>query len=203
MPKNLKQTYDYIAEGFYVTVKDHNWSDKYLKRFVESLSKNAKILDLGGGPGVDTKKLLKYSTNITAVDLSPEMIKFVKKIAPKAKAMTMDFYKLKFKPNTFDGIFAKACLLHVPKKRLLRVLKSLNNILRTNGKILVLIKAGRGERVVTDNHHLLKTDRFFSFHSQKEFAQYLEKANFTILDTEKVKNPKGHRNWLYYLAQKK
>ena len=68
MPKNLKQTYDYIAEGFFATVKNNNWSDKYLKQFVKSLPKKAKILDLGCGPGVETKKLLKYKSDVVAVD---------------------------------------------------------------------------------------------------------------------------------------
>ncbi|RJQ31430.1 class I SAM-dependent methyltransferase [Candidatus Parcubacteria bacterium] len=200
--KNLLKTYNQIATDFYHEIKNDTWADPSLKLFIKSLSRKSYVLDLGCGSGIDAKKMSKAGFRVIGIDISTSMIKISKRLVPKVKFKIMDIYNLKFKDKTFDGIFAKASLLHVPKKRQLYVLKNLNRVLKPSGKIMILVKEGRGERSVVGKEYGKPIKRFFSFFSEKETRRNLNNAGFKELKFYKVKKPYGHRSWLVFLAEK-
>lgn len=91
-------------------------------RFVYSLMqpvKGKRILDLGCGMGDATAYFAYQGARVEAVDLSPGMIKLVKRLANKhnltcrIKAKTMAAEKLSYQDNSFDIIFGNGLLHHV------------------------------------------------------------------------------------------
>jgi len=92
-----------------------------------------RILDLGCGMGDATIYFALKGANVNAVDISPGMIKVVKRIIKKKRltklvvAEVMLAENLKFKANYFDFVFGNGVLHHVDQnaalKEVYRVLK--------------------------------------------------------------------------------
>lgn len=139
-------------------------------RFIELL-KGKKILDLGCGGGDHAQYFKEQELDVTAIDLSEEMIKICKQKG--LNAIQMDIEKLEFEDNAFDGIWAVTSLLHVPKTKIDSVLQKLNKILKKEGILYVCLKEGEGEKMINDQ----SGNRFFAFWTQEEmklFQKYFE-----------------------------
>lgn len=97
-------------------------------------NKKTKILEIGCGDGEFTKRLMKFSDNVVATDVTPEVIKRAKKLndRKRAKYLVDDCEKMQFKSNTFDIICGISILHHVDT---LKALKECFRVLRPGGKI--------------------------------------------------------------------
>lgn len=82
------------------------------------------MLELGAGAGYDSLFFMQSGFDVTAVDLSDEM---VKKCREKGvEAFELDFYNLSSLDRKFDCVYAINSLLHVPKADLRHVLQEIN-----------------------------------------------------------------------------
>ncbi len=66
----------------------------------------------------------------------------------------------------FDGIWACASLLHLPKTKLPNIFEILLKALKTDGIMYVSFKEGKGEAI--------KNGRFFSYYSDEELKNILQ-----------------------------
>lgn len=102
-------------------------------RFTALLPPNALILDFGCGLGRDTKAFLDAGFRVEAADGSEEL-------AAKAAEYTgiqvkhMLFQDLDVE-NRYDGIWACASILHLPKAELGKVLRRIEKALIPNGTL--------------------------------------------------------------------
>lgn len=94
-----------------------------------------KVLDLGCGDGNSTIKALKAGAYVTAIDISPRSIEFVKELAikeglsDKLTALVADAQNLPFPGESFDIVIGGGILHHLTQfetalKEIKRVLKS-------------------------------------------------------------------------------
>lgn len=105
---------------------------KYLRSLIEG--KRLKILDVGCGSGLNSKKLSFYNHDITGVDISYEAIKKYKK--NKFKGYVADVTKgLPFKKNTFDIILCSEVIEHVVDTN--TFLSELNRVLKKKGQLFL------------------------------------------------------------------
>ncbi|MDP2720985.1 MAG: class I SAM-dependent methyltransferase [bacterium] len=192
--ENLKETYNKLAPKW----NQADWGDKGLRKFIKLIS-GGKVLDLGCGSGIQSKVLQEAGLEVVGVDFAEKMIEEAKKRVPNAEFLVMDILNLDFPPEHFDGIYARASLLHIPKNKIGQVLKDLHKILKRNGIIYVALKEGEGEREVVDED--LGASRFFAFYKEDEIRELLEKMGFQIIETvyEKTKN----NLWLQIFANKR
>jgi SAM-dependent methyltransferase len=120
-----------------------------VKTYVDplNLSKDAKILDLGCGPGyfLDEMKERGY-TDVIGVTLSPEDVKIC-----EDKGHTIKKYDLSFLPQkdgyydeSVDFIFLRHSLEHSPYP--IFSLMEYNRVLKQGGKIYIEVPAPNGER---------------------------------------------------------
>ena len=159
---NLKNVYDDLARIWGGDFTLHDWGQKELAEFAELVKKNGgRVLDCGCGSGVQSKELFDRGLEIVGMDLSPKMIYEAKKRVPKAKFVVGDMTKMNFAKGSFGGVYARASLLHVPKKLVPRVLKSINKILKNGGILYLALKEGKGEGEVVDERFGKKVRRFF------------------------------------------
>lgn len=99
-----------------------------------------KILDIGFGTGVLSKKLYDEGCLIYGIDFSDKMIEIAKEKMPNAVLIEHDFsQKL---PNslsneTFDFIVCTYAIHHLNDLQKLQVINELINHLSTNGKVLI------------------------------------------------------------------
>ena len=193
--KTLKY-YNENAQSFAsgtVSVKFTEVQDKFL----EKLNPDAYILDFGCGAGRDTKYFLSRGYQRDAVDGSEQLCRIASEYTG-IKVRQMLFQELDEKEK-YDGIWACASILHLPKKQLREVLKNMYAALKSKGWIYTSFKYGefegeRNGRYFTD----FTTDTFKDFihdmHGLKIEEQWI---------TGDVRPGRGEEKWLNLLLQKK
>lgn len=192
--KNLKEIYNDLAKNW--VWSESSWGHDGIKKFINLVQKG-KVLDLGCGSGFQSKFISQFGLEVIGIDFSEWMIKESRKRVPEAKFLVMDILKIKFPKAYFDGIYARASLLHIKKKNIGETLKKLNDILKKGGIIYIALKEGEGESYM---NHPQKGSRFFAFYREKEMDNLLKKHGFKTLEVfyEKASNT----NWLQILARK-
>ena len=91
------------------------------KRFLKHIPVGGKILDLGCGSGRDTKEFMDAGYDVSAIDGSRELCKRASEYTG-LDVKCMQFLELSEK-ETYDGVFACASLLHVPKEDVSNIVK--------------------------------------------------------------------------------
>lgn len=101
---------------------------------------NPGILDIGFGTGILTTQLYNVGCNVTGIDFSSNMIDIAKKKMPDALLINWDFIKGlpdEIKNHKFDYIISTYAIHHLTDEEKIKFIKSLSNLLNTNGEILI------------------------------------------------------------------
>lgn len=86
--------------------------------FCSLLNRNAKVLDVGCGPGNITKYFLNLRNDleITGIDLAPNMVERAKINIPNANFIVKDALKINELEDLFDGIVIGFCMPYLSKE---------------------------------------------------------------------------------------
>ncbi len=173
------------------------------KKFLSLLGKGARILDLGCGPGRDAKVFVKQGLRIIGIDLSKNMVSTAKKRVKNGDFHVMDIRKLRFNDKYFDGIWASAIFLHIPKKDILEALQESFRVLKKGGILYSSVKKGYGEIFKPDKRYN-NIKKFWSFFQKEEIERELKNAGFTIQEsyTELQKISYATNPWMHILCRK-
>ena len=200
----LRNTYNTIAQDYHSDHKDDSWDNDYLEKFCEELTPGARVLDLGCGPGVDTKKLSHRHFELYGFDLSQELLEIAKKQTPSANFLQGSMLEsLPYEDSYFDGIFAKASLLHIPKEKIDFVLNEIERVLKANGIIHIAVKKGDGEKVIVEKDYGYEYERFFSFWQPDELHNLFHRHGMGIIAEDSWQNTGHGTIWLKYILKKK
>jgi SAM-dependent methyltransferase len=118
------------------------------RRFLSELAPSAHILDAGCGSGRDTKIFRGRGFVVTAFDGSPQMARFASAYTNQ-QCRVLRFQEMRFHQE-FDGIWACASLLHVPKGQIKDVLRRFVVALKPGGVMYASFIEGEGERIASD-----------------------------------------------------
>lgn len=111
-----------------------------LIRFLALLSPGASILELGCGAGADSAEMLARGFDVHPTDGSPEMAdEAARRLGRPVE--TLLFHDLSA-VGTYDGVWANACLLHVPRHELAHILALIRRALKPAGYFYASYKAG-------------------------------------------------------------
>ena len=200
----LRHVYDDLARFWGADFTLHDWGYKELLEFAKQVKKSGgrRVLDCGCGSGVQSKLLFEKGLEVVGLDLSPRMINEAKKRVPEAKFVVGDMTKMEFTDEAFDGVYARASLLHVPKNLIPKVLRSINKILKDGGILYLALKEGEGEGEVVDERFGKKVRRFFSFFKTSEIKKLLSQSGFKIVSLVRHKRHVTSQPWLQILAAK-
>jgi len=116
-----------------------NTVDPNLKQFLEDSNLcTGNLLELGCGSGYDSAYLADYGFDVTAIDVSEDVIELSKKIHINSKLnfITADFFQ-DVLDKQFDVIYDRG-FLHNYKNRLQEIFEKLNTLLSTTGKLIVI-----------------------------------------------------------------
>lgn len=170
---------------------------KVQDKFLEKLNPDAYILDFGCGAGRDTKYFLSRGYQVDAVDGSEQLCRIASEYT-EIKVRQMLFQELDEKEK-YDGIWACASILHLPKKQLREVLENMYAALKSEGWIYTSFKYGKfeGER----------NGRYFTDFTTDTFKEFIHDMHgFKIEEhwiTGDVRPGRGEEKWLNLLLQKK
>jgi 2-polyprenyl-3-methyl-5-hydroxy-6-metoxy-1,4-benzoquinol methylase len=108
--------------------------------FLALLPPGASILELGCGAGGDTEEMLARGFDVHPTDGSPEMAAVASKHLGRT-VRTLLFHDLDA-VETYDAVWANACLLHVPRPELADVLARIWRALKPEGVFYASYKEG-------------------------------------------------------------
>lgn len=141
---------------------------------------------------------------VTGIDFSEKMIILAKERVPSGRFFLHDIRRPLDRKDLFDGVFAQAVLLHIPKNEIVGVLKKITAPLKSEGYLYVAVKelqqGGQEEAVVKENAHGYTYERFFSYFTLSELKRRVQEIGLKIVD-ENV-TPSGTTNWIQTVAEK-
>jgi SAM-dependent methyltransferase len=147
-----------------------------LTAFLARLRPDATILELGCGAGGDTAEMLARGFDVLPTDGSPEMADVASRRLGRPVG-TLLFHDLDA-VEAYDGVWANACLLHVPRGQLGSILQRIWRALKPGGVFYASFKTGEAEGRDT-------LDRYYNYPSPEWLRDtYAGAGNWTSLDIE-------------------
>ena len=151
------------ASSFYSATVEIDMSAIY-QQFLPLIPRGGSILDAGCGSGRDALYFKSQAYNATAMDASAALGKLASDLLEQ-HVHCIGFEDITWQQQ-FDGVWACASLLHVPKAKLASVLQRLAKSLKEGGVMYVSFKYGDSERV--------KGGRAFTDMTEESFAEVLK-----------------------------
>jgi SAM-dependent methyltransferase len=147
-----------------------------LNKFLALLPPGAAILELGCGAGGDSAEMLARGHDVTPTDGSPEMAEVASRRLGRP-VKTLLFHDLDA-VEVYDGIWANACLLHVPRNQLAHVLSLIWRATKPDGAFYASYKSGDGDGRDTLN-------RYYNYPAEDWLrAAYAQSGTWTSLSIE-------------------
>ena len=114
--------------------------------FAASLPAGGRVLDAGCGAGRDLRWLAAAGFAVEGLDLSPAMVEAARRnTGYRIPVRRMDFAAYADPEGSWDGIWAMASLLHLPKRALGPILERLHASLAPGGILAFSLKTGQDE----------------------------------------------------------
>lgn len=158
----------------YAGLVDSGGPDKTLLDFISTLSKGARVLDLGCGPGGASAHMRDAGLDPDPVDASPAMIALAKeRFGLEARLATFDDISGEV---LYDAVWANFSLLHAARADLPRLFEALTRALRPGGVFHVGLKIGTGEARDA-------IDRLYTYVTVEELHGLLTNAGLAVLST--------------------
>jgi cyclopropane fatty-acyl-phospholipid synthase-like methyltransferase len=163
------------------------WKRQPRQKFLERIKEENKktLLEIGAGTGRDSRFFLDNKLQVTAADLSAEMVKLCREKG--INAYELDFFEIAQLNKKFDAIWAMNCLLHVEKAKLGIVLQGINNVLEPSGLFFMGVYGGEDKEGIWEED-FYTPKRFFSFFTdaniEKVVEDYFDIISFDTIRTE-------------------
>lgn len=160
------------------------------EKFLSYIPDGGKLLDWGCGSGRDTRAFLEAGYQAVATDASKELCRLASEYTGIA-VRNERFEDLK-ETSCFDGIWACASLLHVPKAQLPSVFQLAANALKAEGIMYASFKYGdfEGER----------SGRYFTDLTEESLTKILEQVPSLFIReswiTGDVRDGRENEEWL-------
>ena len=165
-------------------------------RFAICLPPKGTILDFGCGSGRDTKAFLEAGFRVDAVDGSEELCALASEYTG-INVRRMLFSELDA-CKRYDGIWACASILHLPKDELAAVIKKMETALKYGGVLYASFKYGVFEGV--------RNGRYFTDFTDEKLKGFWESVTdmpiFDMWITSDVRPGRGEEKWINFLARR-
>lgn len=187
--KETFETWNRVASAYEEKFMKMDFYNDSYDRFLELLPRQAKVLDLGCGPGNISHYLLTHRADldILGTDIAGNMVELAAKNNPTARFQIMDSREILNLPDTFDGIISGFCLPYLSEEECGKLFFDAYQLLNKNGTLYLSFvegdplesgfKSGSGGRV------------FFQYHLLDILVNQLTEAGFEILDIVYVNYP--------------
>jgi len=137
-------TLDFYAREAEAYAARYAKSDR-LDDFLSLLPPGGRILELGCGGGQDSEAMLAKGFDVLPTDGSPELASEAEKRLGRP-VLVLLFEDIAF-DSAFEGVWANACLLHVPKNDLPALFTLIHAALRSSGVLYASFKTGADEGI--------------------------------------------------------
>jgi ubiquinone/menaquinone biosynthesis C-methylase UbiE len=198
--------YDARPAAYALHSEDRRPLNRLHARFVDLVGPGAAVADLGCGPGHDAAALAARGLTPTGIDPSHGLLLEARRHEELAGALVQaDARRLPFAGDSFDGIWACASLLHVPKRDIGRALTEMYRILRPGGILFTsMSEGGQPGPIHVESDGLAQ--RLYYYHGEEAWASLVAAPGFVLVD-HAVNRWSGHFNpgssgWIETFARK-
>jgi len=186
--KETFETWNQLASLYFdkfMNLTLYNETYDYLSTLI--VKQDAKILELGCGPGNITKYLLSNHPHfeIVGVDVAPNMIAIAKEYNPHATFIEMDIRHIDSIHSKFDAIIGGFCLPYLSHEDAVQLLKNSYNLLNENGLFYLSFIEGKPNE---SNFQVASTGHrsYFYFYQLDELIAQLANHHFELVKIFKV-----------------
>src|SRR5581483_5888184 len=183
--------YDKEAEKFMTSsTKDNTPSfwDAELKEF-NKLLPCGRILDIGAGKGREARFFIEAGYDYVGCEPAEKMRVALENTFPNHEFIKETIYDWHLPPESYDGFWCSAMLLHIPPQNLEFVLQAIKAPMKCGAIGFISLAEGDGEYFDAD------TGRYFYLYNQTEFTKILERNGF-IIKKHVTRIQDTHRTWL-------
>lgn len=157
--------------------KDDEWQRGLISSFVDGLSKDARIFEVGSAGGRDAKFMRELGyKNITVSDAANYFLPLLEKegFSPIKFNLIKDEFK-----DKYDFILCWAVLVHFTKREAKDAIKKMFDALDEHGRIALCVKHKDGhEEEWEDFRGMIGAKRFFSYWDKAELEDFMKESGF-------------------------
>jgi len=133
--------YDNEVNTCYIN-KEYPFDGYYdvLANILSSIKPNSKVLDIGFGTGILTKKIYDNNCEVYGIDFSSEMVNISKNKMPNGKFYECDFNNelpSDILNQKYDYIISTYAIHHLTDTKKIEFILLLKTLLKDNGKIII------------------------------------------------------------------
>jgi len=175
-----------------------------ITRFVGSVGTEARVLEIGSGPGRDARELEQIGLSVRRTDITPGFVRLMQAagyVADQVDPLTDDLTDNLRGGAPYDGVWANASLLHARRDDLPVVLSRLAATTRPGGILHATLKEGDGERWSV--HGNVSAPRYFTFWREEPLREHLAAAGWQVDDIVRGESEPADRpseSWLAVFA---
>ncbi|MGE5461760.1 MAG: class I SAM-dependent methyltransferase [Syntrophothermus sp.] len=183
---NTQTSYDQVASQYAERFKDEMDYKPFDRDCLDRLSREVgtlgPICDMGCGPGQIARYLHRKGIDTLGVDLSPRMIAEAQRLNPEIPFHRGDMLSLPDADNSWGGIAAFYCIIHIPRERIVAALREMKRVLKPGGLLLLAFHIG------DDTKHLdtwwdKPVNLDFAFLQPSEVENFLLEAGYELQET--------------------
>jgi SAM-dependent methyltransferase len=174
-------SFDATAEAFERVFMDVSAYAPMLGGFATLLPREARVLDLGCGPGNVARFLLglRPDLHITGIDLAPAMVERFRANVPGAEAMVMDLRQVGTLAPGWDAAVASFCLPFFDHDEAAAFLRALGGRVKPGGHLYLSTMQGITQGIEKTSFGGQR-DFFFNYYRRTDVDRMLATAGFQI-----------------------
>lgn len=184
--QDTQTSYDRVAveygERFKDEMDDKPFDRDCLNRLVREVGELGHICDMGCGPGQIARYLHRQGVKTLGVDLSAIMVAEAQRLNPEVHFHQGDMLFLPDANNSWGGIAAFYCIIHIPREQIVDALREMKRVLIPGGILLLAFHIGT-EIKHLDNWWDKPVNLDFAFYLPSEMESWLKEAGFELLET--------------------
>lgn len=163
--------------------------------FIKQLPKG-RILEISTGHGTDAGNLISHygTDNYLGIEPAKGLLELTQKHNPTGHFQLSTLEELDLPKPSFNGFWASAVLIHIPKPSIKSMLTKLHDLLTPGGVGFISLLGGEGDMLPS------RPGRFYSLYSQTEFTKLLDQANLKIIENNQF--DRDGATWLTFIIQK-
>src|SRR4026209_860395 len=135
-------SHDY-AEKFKDEMDDKPFDRDCLDRLAREVGNLGPICDIGCGPGQIACYLQRRGVDTLGVDLSAGRVAEAQRLNPEIHFHQGNMLSLPDADNSWGGIAAFYCIIHIPREQIVAALIEMKRVLRPGGVLLVTFHIGQ------------------------------------------------------------
>jgi len=183
---NTQISYDQVAaqyaEKFKDEMDDKPFDRDCLDRLAREVGNLGPICDMGCGPGQIARYLHRQGAKTLGIDLSLNMVVEAQRLNPEIHFHQGDMLSLPDEEDSYGGIAAFYCIIHIPRERVVDTLREMKRILKPGGVLLLTFHIGDEVKHVEEWWEK-PVNLDFIFYQPDEMETWLKEAGFELEET--------------------